>query len=61
MSNRVLLDPVGFAPVPGACGALILTVVAGGGGHSPAAPPGPRFHLANRLASCLVHCLAFFL
>jgi hypothetical protein len=43
-SNRVLLGPVGFPPVPGACGAPILTVAAGGGGPQLAVPPGPRFH-----------------
>ncbi len=36
-SNRVLLTPV-------ACGAINLTVAAGGEGHKPTPPPGPRFH-----------------
>jgi hypothetical protein len=44
MSNRVLLNPVFKPPVFGACGALILTVAAGGGGPQLAVPPGPRFH-----------------
>src|SRR4028118_1528065 len=43
-SNRVLLNPVFKPPVLGACGAPILTVVAGGGGPQLAVPPGPRFH-----------------
>ena len=42
--HRVSLDPVGFPPVPGACGAPILAVAAGGGGPQLAVPPGPRFH-----------------
>jgi hypothetical protein len=60
--HRVSLDPVGFAPVPGACGAQILNVAAGGGGPRLAPPPAHAFQpAANRLASCLVHCLALCL
>jgi hypothetical protein len=53
-SNRVLLNPVFKLPVPGACGAPILTVAAGGGGPAVAPPPGPRFQTLQTLDIALL-------
>src|SRR4028118_160071 len=38
---------------PVACGALNLGVAAGGAGHKPGSPPGPRFHQSLSSVSCV--------